>query len=252
MFDGTTSSSEKQLPLLSEDVASYHQNLEQIPKNVLPISDGIIKDSFFVSFADTAKLLHHHNPVIISNNAWLAGKVIVSSDISITVKKDAWLNDVILQAPQVVFESGFTGSAQVFATDSILVQPQVSLKYPSALVLDNISETATKAYIHIADHSKVSGAVLVPKSSFKINGAVLYIEPKGQIEGMVYVAGKVSLKGKIAGSLYCQGFYLRTASSVYENYLLDATIDITALHPIWQQPILLKDQVTEGYIKWLY
>jgi len=45
----------------------------------------------------------------------------------------------------------------------------------------------------------------------------------------VYSNGFLELKGEVFGSVVCQSFILRTASSVYENHLLNTTIDITKL-----------------------
>ena len=49
------------------------------------------------------------------------------------------------------------------------------------------------------------------------------------VEGLVYSKGYIDFKGNITGSLYCNGFILRTPSAVYENHLLNASINSTEL-----------------------
>lgn len=253
LVDGTIGTSEKQLPPLVDKLGGISKAMTASQFTIVAVADGgAVKDSFFVSFIDTARLLAHNGPITVQGNAWLKGKIVVRSPISITVNSGAGLEDVILQAPVIIIESGFKGTLQAIATDSIVVASNADLKYPSALILETEAGKSTPSYIKLESNSKVSGLILVSQPSAKTPGASVYIATDALMEGVVYVGGKVSLQGKIAGSLYCREFYLRTPSSVYENYLLDGVIDKAALHPLWQQPILLKDQTVEGYIKWLY
>jgi len=49
------------------------------------------------------------------------------------------------------------------------------------------------------------------------------------VEGQVYVEGNIELRGKITGSLYCDGFMLKTKAAYYENHLLNTAVDFEAL-----------------------
>lgn len=253
LINGTTAVSERQLPLLSEPILNVSQTLGNLNAITVPVAEnGGIGNTLFASFTDTALLMRHQGPITIQGGARLKGKIIVRSSVSITVTGNAALEDVILQAPIIVFENGFEGAVQAIATDSIVVGKGVSLKYPSGLMLGTPVDGSAASYIKLADDSKVSGMVVVPQPSSKAPGASVYIAPRALMEGAVFVGGKISLQGKVIGSLYCREFYLRTPSSVYENYLLDGTVDKTALHKLWQQPLMLKTQTAGGYIKWLY
>ena len=55
------------------------------------------------------------------------------------------------------------------------------------------------------------------------------IEEGVNIIGLVYSNGYTSLRGNISGSLFCQGFLLRTHSALYENHLLNVQINADAL-----------------------
>jgi hypothetical protein len=45
------------------------------------------------------------------------------------------------------------------------------------------------------------------------------------VRGLVYTDQFVDIKGSIVGSITCNKFILRTISSVYDNYVLNAKID---------------------------
>ena len=41
----------------------------------------------------------------------------------------------------------------------------------------------------------------------------------------MYCYGKTQLKGNVIGCLYTDRFFLKTTSTIYENYMYDGTID---------------------------
>ena len=57
--------------------------------------------------------------------------------------------------------------------------------------------------------------------------------------------------GKIFGSLYCYKFILKTRSSIYENHLLNATVDFDNLSKYYVGTNLLKDVGMKKVIKML-
>ena len=50
------------------------------------------------------------------------------------------------------------------------------------------------------------------------------IDKGAVVSGFVYCNGETELKGTINGAIYTQSFYLKTASSAYQNHLLNAEI----------------------------
>ena len=61
----------------------------------------------------------------------------------------------------------------------------------------------------------------------------------------------IELKGDVWGSVYCDKFILSTSSSVYENHLLDATIDFSRLSKHYVGINVLDDAANKKVIKWL-
>lgn len=158
----------------------------------------------------------------------LRGNIIVKSEDSLFVSKTAILEDIIIDAPIVIFENGFTGIVQVFATKKVNLNENVTLKYPSSIYINN--DLAIEVKINFAKNSTLIGGVILTGDSFKSSkNNLLNIEETSRIIGDVYCYGKTQLRGKIIGTLYTSQFYLETTSSKYDNYLLDGEINAKEL-----------------------
>lgn len=157
-----------------------------------------------------------------------ANWTIFRSSSSIEVPPGISLQNCILIAPSIVFESGFRGNVQCFAHDSILLNKDVILDYPSNLVL---SAKRPKSQIRIMESSHVYGSIVVDMKSNlpQKNWARLKLDKEAIATGEVYVNGITEMKGVIEGKLTTRLFYLKTPSSVYENHLLNVTIDRSRL-----------------------
>jgi hypothetical protein len=129
----------------------------------------------------------------------------------------------------IIIASGFKGKIQLFATDSIIIQKNVTLEYPSSLVAAGIEKSYSR--IQIAEGSKIDGTV-VAYADIAANGNVtVKLDKESEIYGTVYCAGKFEHLGKVFGSVYCDYFFLQTNQGYYENHILDAWIDPIALEP---------------------
>ena len=209
--------------------------------NVLPYLKGEHhpEDSVLAYCADSAKvinfsgekvlLLRSSSPILLSNIQY-KGKVIVQSSQWIRVKKDAQLEDVLLFAPAIFVDDDFKGSAQFIASDSLVVGEDCDFLYPSVLAVVNESQDDKSAVLTIGEGTQVKGAVISYKEKQSVRSRnFVALAKETEVYGLVYSNGFLELKGDVFGSVVCQSFILRTASSVYENHLLNTTIDVTKL-----------------------
>ena len=141
------------------------------------------------------------------------------------------LEDIILVAPYIHFESNFKGSLQAIARDSILVENGVYLKFPSALglVKKRGNNEKIQPFIKLLNKSKVEGAIFTHQIQKTQQETKISITKNAKVTGQVYADGWAEIKGNITGSLTCNKLILKTPSSVYENHLLNATINKKAL-----------------------
>ncbi|NOZ47670.1 MAG: hypothetical protein GXO79_12950 [Chlorobi bacterium] len=157
-----------------------------------------------------------------------SGNIILFSNNEFIIDSDAKLNDVIIYARKVIVENGFAGRIQIFAKDTIITENNCNLLFPSAIALYNTNNKPV--YFLIGNNSELFGDLFVYSNETADRKlSTLEINKESKIMGQVYSNVTVIHKGKIYGSLYANKFLLKTLSSVYENHLLDATIDFQRL-----------------------
>lgn len=180
----------------------------------------------------------------------IIGNIIIISGKSIEVKNTCTCVEILLVAPYIKFCEDFTGSVQAFARDSIRVEEDVTLKYPSVLAL--FSNGIAEKGIVLEPGSKISGTVVVfedpitdrPKS-------IVTISREAIVEGIVYSNAYVDLQGEIHGSLYCDNLVLRTRSGVYVNHLMDVVIDPEKLSSHFTGVSLFEKPKQREVVKWM-
>jgi len=157
------------------------------------------------------------------NNLKVSGNIIIKSNDSLSIHSTASFNDIIIEAPMVNFESGFSGNLQVFAKKSISLQKNVKLNYPSILYLN--ADLNKKMSIELKGESMVIGAVIISGDKLIYdNKRTLLIDEKALIVGEVYCKGNTQLKGDIEGTLFTNNFFLKTQTSTYDNYIFNGSI----------------------------
>lgn len=221
----------------------HDQKTERVNlSNVERIQDSL----FFNSFFNITKEIVVTSPL---GKSIFKGNFILRSKDSIRINKNTVLEDVILIAPKITFEKGFTGTVQAFATKGIKLEEKVVLKYPSVLCVFNESEDESK--IRIKKECQITGAVILfgtPNNLIDKN--TIEIDEKGLLVGDLYCTGKVMLKSNVYGSVYTNRFFLKTASSTYENMISDIEIN-TDKRPAYfiSMPLFNTQKTTYGVIK---
>ncbi|MFL5763636.1 MAG: hypothetical protein ACJ77K_06810 [Bacteroidia bacterium] len=155
------------------------------------------------------------------------GNIVFVAKGTITVSHGAVLHDVLLTGRKIILQQSFRGNLQAFARDSVLLEKDVTLSYPSALGVIKSSEKGVAAVITTGSDS-IFGSLLALKGKTEIDNAGVILEKDCFLEGEIYTDGFSAVSGVVHGSLTCSSLLLRTPSSVYENHILNATIDALA------------------------
>lgn len=222
-FKGNKKKSEIQLPSISNQCTSIFE----IKNNDKVALDAIEKknDSIYVNsfFKETVTL--KINSTVLSNKI-IKGNFIITASDSIYIRKNNVLEDVIIMAPKIAIEEGFTGNIQIFAKESITIEKEVTLNYPSIVALYN-NEKDKKTFIKINKEVKVAGTVfLFGNDIVHLDTNTLEIEEKGTIIGTVYCTGILTLKSDVYGSVITNKINHKTAITSYSNTLADIIIDV--------------------------
>jgi hypothetical protein len=255
LIEGVRKTSKNELPEFNPELIKHVEQLLKEKKisdndSLLTIDRPFSGDSIINSFKNVPLVLSARGPIAIRNGVY-SGNVVIISDTLITVDATAMLTDVILAAPKIIFEEGFKGNLQTFASDSIIVKKNVTFRYPS--VLGIVAAKAEKnCAIVLNENDSLAGNLFIYQvtiDSYKRAG--ILIGNKSVISGQVYSSGYIDMKGTVFGSLMCSKFLLVTPSSVYENHLLNAVIDQPALPAYFTGITLMKGSAAKKIVKWL-
>lgn len=189
---------------------------------------------------------------VLLNDYYLQGNIIVYSPVKIRVRNNCRLNDVVLYAPKIEIDSGFTGSLQAFASDSLIVGKNCKLEYPSLLGLVRTEDSPLYPVLRVGVETEVAGSVFAWEEKPFYNRQVkLCLDKKTLVQGEVYSSGQADVKGTIEGRLICSSIVLVTPSSVYDNHLLDAVIDRTKLSKYYAGVNVIGENRSNTIVKWL-
>lgn len=249
--EGEIYKSTNELPAINQDFVSanskYLENLQQINDSSFIISafnnqSDIIHNSFF-----RKTLILYEKDDILINKKEIKGNVIIKSETSVEIFSDSYIEDAIIYAPEVIVHKGFEGSLQIFANSKIIIDKNCELKYPSFICTIN-----DNSEIIVSEDCVISGGILLFLTDQQ-NGKQSGIDIKKNtiIMGQVYSNGYVQHNGVLIGSLYCENLILKTKASLYENHLLDATINLSDLSESFVGTSCLFEKSNRKIIDWL-
>jgi len=212
------------------------------------------------SFLSPRKVIFDSSDIRLTN-VTLTGNIIIQSNTKIIVENNALLNDVLLIAPSIVIKDRVKGKFQAIASKTIIVDNEVELKYPSALVLikkryenytnNKINNPTENNQIHIGSNTTIHGVVLFNDMSVATNhNSQVLIDKNSVIHGEVYCNRNIELKGRVYGTVYTANFLTRNAGSVYQNHLFNTEINVNKLSEFYVGlPLVLNPK---SVVKWLY
>ncbi len=254
LVSGIIKESPKTFPELDEYLFEYTidyvediENQSDSIVNILELDNKVYSNSFFSKtiflYNDTMNKLANYN---------LTGNIVLWSTRGIELDSTSQMTDIILIAPSIKIKKGFKGEIQAFAIQSIIVEENCNLYYPSQLCVLQSDKSrynpADSLIISIDENSYVKGGILIKSAGLT---SYIKLENGARAVGQIYCPGLVELKGEIEGTLYCQSFYLGTLKARYYNHLLNTRIDYNGLSKHFGYIDLFKENPHKTIIKWL-
>ncbi len=223
---GSITNSTSQLPFFSSDeIKSIYENLSYFREGT-----GLDSNELINSFSSPTIIVQSPSTV----NGRFKGNIILTSFNPIIISRQAKLEDIIIIAPIIIIKNGFKGNIQCFASKEIIVEESSTLLYPSCLGLfKQVKNDTLRPSITIEGNCKIKGVIFSDQQTYDRAGTIIKILDNAKIEGEVMTTGMLELKGEVKGSVQCRKFYLNTASSVYDNFLLDAVVNQRALNKLY-------------------
>ena len=245
---GKIEKSDKDLPKVNEEFEKQIIALYNLLKQPLGVNKDYT-DSLCRSFFDSTIIIQ--NPEYIS--PYIRGNIVIIDNRSIELDYKNDCKDIICIAPYIRIKSGFKGSLQAFATDSIIIDSDVILENPSFLCVyrDELDRLVTPKII-IKEKAKVAGGIYFQVPELYKNYARVTIKEKAQVYGTIYSLNFVENQGEVFGTIYTKYFFAKTTRGVYKNMLYDGSI-IPSKRPMYFLSTgMLKDETGWKKLKKLY
>ncbi|MCB0401205.1 MAG: hypothetical protein KDD41_03920 [Flavobacteriales bacterium] len=254
LINGTKKTSANKLPEINTElIRENEQWLHQAPS----LADSIMDYELFLEtdtvrngFGNRTLTLYSPHTIVVENKT-IRGNIILKSERNIIIRNTARMEDVLCYARGIQVEEDCVLNGQFFATDSIVTENNCRFVYPSVIALLNSGKNDQKK-ITLGEKNVLKGSVFLNCNQYDHkNRAALSIGEGSEIMGQVYSSDQLELRGNVSGGLTCRSFLLRTPSSVYENHLMDVTIDRSALPDDFVGVALTETTTNYRIIKWL-
>jgi hypothetical protein len=219
--------------------------------SILPLNS--LTSKLYNSFFNRTAILSDKNSIYIDCKS-LDGNIILHSSQEIIITKNCKLQNIICIAPKITIQKDAQlESIQVFAEDSIIVEENVQLSYPSILCLAN--NKPDSSIILLEKGATISGACIYlnyakslvsKKTSITIdckNGSLL--------KGMLFNQNNTKLSGMVDGQVFTSRFIYTTAGAYYENYLVNADINLMRKPKYYIYPFMLDSFIQYKIVQWL-
>lgn len=249
--------SSEQLPPVNKKIEDTNLSILQnvlnergaIIEQSVPMAKSNQEDSIFRSFSQTTWFYKLPDNFGLKNIS-VKGNIVLVSKGTVTIYENAKLEDVLIYARKIIVKSGFRGSLQAFASDSIIVEAHVKLDYPSALMLLPFEEKKITPAIVTGTYVKLDGLIYA-SHFFSAKAPFVLLEKKSKVRGLTYVNGYFTHKGNIEGTLICDILMLRQPSGTYENYLMDGEISSLSIPSFFVNSPMCPLSDAMQIVKWL-
>lgn len=248
LYTGKEHKSNSILPKIDRSIVNTVERYAQQRSENLPEQKT---DSLINSFENPTIVLHMGTASRLGYKV-LKGNILIVCDSVLNIHRDLQLEDVVCVARGINIEEDFDGLGQFYAFDSIIVHERATLRYPSVLGLIKKDFRYQKPFIIVKADAKIKGLVFALHEVQDLAGTLLQFKKGSFLEGMSYGEGYTEVNGKVHGSVFTYKFLLNTNSSIYENYLMNATIDQTRRSPQYLSGILWKAKGQKKIAKCLY
>jgi hypothetical protein len=240
MIYGQQKTSKRELPTLEGD---FTQRIEQLFKGEFSPEDSLVMFGSLTS--DSIKHSFFRRTLIVRSNGdlhlkqgYYAGNIIFIASGKLRVAKECRLHHVLLLAKEIEIESD-ASDVQAFARERVVLKNKNVLKYPSVLAVLQEERTLPANFrqeepygVRLEEDSRLAGCLLSLRKKYDPRIRLLIsLEKNSLLFGQIYAQDLAEVQGEVCGSMYCEKLYLKTNSSTYENYLLNAKISAKDLSP---------------------
>ena len=230
---------------LFEQLYSLHQD------SIIEFESIEQKNKIINSFFNKRLVIHSKNKIKLHGKQ-IIGNVFIQSDQEIEIDADNEIVDAIFFSPSIKLNSKLMVQGQFFSSDSILIEKDVILNYPSVIGIFASQPENLIRKIVLKEDSKVYGEVvtLEPELIGSSNCQIV-LDSSSSVICRVYSNGTINIRGQVIGSVYTKEFYIQSGNSYYSNLLFNASIDRPSLNSKFVLSGILEKSSNLQVIKWI-
>jgi len=253
---GKINNSQKKLPALDEArIIWLQKQLSEKDQSTSTDSSFEKIDTLQNSFLKPTRSIHLGKKIHTIKNVVLRGNIVLFSDTTLTIDHSATLDNILVFARSIIVASGFHGTCQLFATDSIHVQSGCLFNYPSCLGVLNSNSSKISPYVRIVlgKNTHFNGAIFTYRQKEEEIMPVLALDSNVTISGQIYSQGMLQFKYNlhVNGSVFTKLFTYQNSYNLMENTLIDAKISSKALSPYYLSSVLFPVSKRKKVLQWL-
>lgn len=182
------------------------------------------------------------------------GKVILVSDTTLIIDAGMTIEDAQIYAPAIIVRSGFNGTCQLFARDSIIIEKECKFNYPSFAGVFKPENGKIQSKITVGENVSFSGILMSYENKRSDLQTMISLGKGNMITGEVFATGYIKMEKGVSvyGKVYAKRFIMQTPTTLYENYLIDITLNRKLLSKYYlSSPVFQRGNEEQKILKWL-
>lgn len=195
-----------------------------------------LADSVYHSFKNDSTLFLRLGNVEIGN-CTLRGKIIVYAD-ELRIDASCRIEHALIHARKITVGNDIRIRAQLFATDTVLIEPGAVLEYPSGIY--------AQQYVDIREKASVDGYVIVCDTVVRKKPSANYRQDRTAcVRGLLYVDGVAQVQGIVSGRTILRQATYFSPQGYYKDMLYDAALleNAVTAQPLWLKAAQRKEVV---------
>lgn len=206
--------------------AATVSRIRTLMEEIHSVGRQILPDTLVTMFCrDSTVVLYSDTPYV--GNRTLQGRILLYGD-SLHIDSTASIRHLLIVARKIVVGAGAHVAAQLFARDTVILEPRAVLEYPSGIHVEG--------YAELGEHAEVNGYVIVSDTVSRKKLSPSFRQARtARLRGMLYVDGVAQLQGVVAGRTIIKKAVYFSPQGYYKEMLYDFTLlrnPVTA-HPLW-------------------
>lgn len=246
--DGEIAYSVRRIPPLDTLLLNRLRAIFQQEEYYTDLTEKSIKQSFLkpTLYFDVSE-----NAVLSANS--FAGNIIIKSDSVLTIKASCKLEGVQIYAPSIIVESGFKGSCQLFALDSIVIKDKAYFTYPSVAAVLKTDRSGAFPKIVLGKEVKFEGIIFTHEKKRSALQTMISLDSAVSIKGEIYSSGMLKLTEAVVidGKATSNNIMMQRKHVLYENFLIDLTLNRNARSKYYLSSRVFNTRFPNQILKWL-